>query len=85
LFFLSRKGNKKIQIPLHDSLRKHIESLPKSGLYLHKEAADTVRRRKKTAYLSSEFTEILIKAGIRERRKTDGSGKRIMSKWSFIH
>jgi integrase len=94
--FKTRKTRKALQVPIADPLRAHILSLasgdnPKVPLHPRAYRAVTQERkngRKNTSDLSSEFVNLLVSAGIRERvvHKRTGrgfGGRRASSELSF--
>jgi integrase len=85
------KTGKEVLLPIAAPLKAHIESLPvpiSNELPIHAEAFAIVAREKRSGSLSNQFTELLVKAGLREAKdhKRHGAGrsaKRVANELSF--
>jgi integrase len=74
----SHKTNLKIEIPIVGPLQEHLSALHSrngSARFLHPQAATKMRaQRGRTNSLSNDFIEILVEAGLREKRTHQGRG-----------
>jgi integrase len=91
LSLTSKKTNRRIIVPLSEQLREHVLSLPgaDSGeVPLHPHAAGLLKRDGRVRALSSEFADILERAGLRPKqahvkRGRGRDGERQLSSLSF--
>jgi len=72
-----KTGRRQI-IPIAAPLLKHIESLPagdEPDQPIHPRAFDTLEQEGKTGSLSNQFTDVLVQAGLREKKSHKSTGK----------
>jgi integrase len=72
-----KTGRRQI-IPIAAPLLKHIESLPagdEPDQPIHPRAFDTLEQQGRTGSLSNQFTDVLVQAGLREKKNHKSTGK----------
>ena len=71
--FITRKTGKRVAVPICEPLRAHILSLPAPddpGAPIHPRSRETVTRQGYSSTLSQQFSELLVRAGLRSDTTT---------------
>jgi len=74
--FVARKTGKRVAIPICEALRAHILSLPTRddpSAPIHPRSRETVTRQGYSSTLSQQFSELLVRAGLRSDTTTHRS------------